>query len=151
MCRSFFLSLYCSTSLRTRAGTVGLGKAVDVLDTLGSSMTNLNLSSGFTSNMATKGNKISILAFEVANTIVKGANLMHSLSKDNVQHLKEVVLPSEGVQLLITKDMDELLRIAAADKRDELKIFSGEVVRFGNRCKDPQWHNLERYFEKYLL
>ncbi|KAF3658669.1 hypothetical protein FXO37_14310 [Capsicum annuum] len=98
--------------------------------------------------MATKGNKISILAFEVANTIVKGANLKHSLSKDNVQHLKEVVLPSEGVQLLITKDMDELLRIAAADKRDELKIFSGEVVRFGNRCKDPQWHNLERYFEK---
>ncbi|KAM3305938.1 protein PSK SIMULATOR 1 [Capsicum chacoense] len=136
------------SSLLGRAGTVGLGKAVDVLDTLGSSMTNLNLSSGFTSNMATKGNKISILAFEVANTIVKGANLMHSLSKDNVQHLKEVVLPSEGVQLLITKDMDELLRIAAADKRDELKIFSGEVVRFGNRCKDPQWHNLERYFEK---
>ncbi|XP_059280328.1 protein PSK SIMULATOR 1-like isoform X4 [Lycium ferocissimum] len=111
-------------------------------------MTNLNLSSGFASSMATKGNKISILAFEVANTIVKGANLMHSLSKENVQHLKKVVLPSEGVQLLITKDTDELLRIAAADKRDELKIFSGEVVRFGNRCKDPQWHNLERYFEK---
>eukprot|EP00262_Sarcandra_glabra_P011508 TRINITY_DN2774_c0_g1_i1.p1 TRINITY_DN2774_c0_g1~~TRINITY_DN2774_c0_g1_i1.p1 ORF type:complete len:515 (-),score=85.90 TRINITY_DN2774_c0_g1_i1:335-1717(-) len=44
--------------------------------------------------------------------------------------------------------MDELLRIAAADKRDELKVFSGEVVRFGNRCKDPQWHNLDRYFEK---
>jgi len=32
--------------------------------------------------------------------------------------------------------------------REELKIFSGEVVRFGNRCKDPQWHNLDRYFEK---
>ncbi|KAK6775594.1 hypothetical protein RDI58_026595 [Solanum bulbocastanum] len=136
------------SSLLGRAGTAGLGKAVNVLDTLGSSMTNLNLSSGFVSNMATKGNKISILAFEVANTIVKAANLMHSLSEENVQHLKKVVLPSEGVQLLITKDMDELLRIAAADKRDELKIFSGEVVRFGNHCKDPQWHNLERYFEK---
>ncbi|KAH0777758.1 hypothetical protein KY290_009169 [Solanum tuberosum] len=136
------------SSLLGRAGTAGLGKAVNVLDTLGSSMTNLNLNSGFVSNMATKGNKIAILAFEVANTIVKAANLMHSLSEENVQHLKKVVLPSEGVQLLITKDMDELLRIAAADKRDELKIFSGEVVRFGNRCKDPQWHNLERYFEK---
>ncbi|XP_049344924.1 protein PSK SIMULATOR 1-like [Solanum verrucosum] len=136
------------SSLLGRAGTAGIGKAVNVLDTLGSSMTNLNLSSGFVSNMATKGNKIAILAFEVANTIVKAANLMHSLSEENVQHLKKVVLPSEGVQLLITKDMDELLRIAAADKRDELKIFSDEVVRFGNRCKDPQWHNLERYFEK---
>ncbi|XP_019180728.1 PREDICTED: uncharacterized protein LOC109175823 [Ipomoea nil] len=132
------------SSLLGRAG----GKAYDVLDTLGSSMTNLNLSGGFASSMATKGNKISILAFEVANTIVKGAKLMNSLSSENIKNLKEVVLPSEGVQRLISKDMDELLRIAAADKREELKIFSGEVIRFGNRCKDPQWHNLDRYFEK---
>ncbi|XP_022718210.1 uncharacterized protein LOC111276715 [Durio zibethinus] len=136
------------SSLLGRAGTAGLGKAVEVLDTLGSSMTNLNLSSGFTSGVTTKGNKISILAFEVANTIVKGANLMQSLSEENIRHLKEVVLPSEGVQNLISRDMDELLRIAAVDKREELKVFSGEVVRFGNRCKDPQWHNLDRYFEK---
>lgn len=105
------------SSLLGKAGTAGLGKAVDVLDTLGSSMTNLNISGGFAAGMATKGNKISILAFEVANTIVKGANLMNSLSADNIKHLKEVVLPSEGVQRLISKDMDELLRIAAADKR----------------------------------
>ncbi|KAF9608484.1 hypothetical protein IFM89_009850 [Coptis chinensis] len=110
-----------------KAGTAGLGKAVEG---------------------ATKGNIISILAFEVANTIVKGATLMQSLSKENIEHLKEVVLPSEGVQYLVSKDMEDLLRIAAADKREELKIFSGEVVRFGNRCKDPQWHNLHRYFEK---
>ncbi|CAH9136231.1 unnamed protein product [Cuscuta epithymum] len=135
------------SSLLGKAGV----KAYDVLDTLGSSMTNLNLSGGFASSMATKGNKISILAFEVANTIVKGAKLMNSLSSENIKHMKEVVLPSEGVQRLISKDMDELFRIAAADKRDELKIFSGEVVRFGNRCKDPQWHNLDRYFEKYSL
>ncbi|KAK9216465.1 hypothetical protein WN944_008474 [Citrus x changshan-huyou] len=136
------------SSLLGRAGTVGLGKAVDVLDTLGSSMTSLNLGSGFTSGVTTKGNKITILAFEVANTIVKGANLMQSLSKENIKHLKEVVLPSEGVQNLISRDTDELLRIAAADKREELKVFSGEVVRFGNRCKDPQLHNLDRYFAK---
>ncbi|KAK0577558.1 hypothetical protein LWI29_035084 [Acer saccharum] len=136
------------SSLLGRAGTAGLGKAVDVLDTLGSSMTSLNLGSGFNSGVTTKGNKISILAFEVANTIVKGNNLMQSLSKENIKHLKEVVLPSEGVQNLISRDMDELLRIAAADKREELKIFSGEVVRFGNRCKDHQLHNLNRYFEK---
>lgn len=136
------------SSLLGRAGTAGLGKAVEVLDTLGSSLTNLNLSSGFTAGVTTKGNKISILAFEVANTIVKGSNLMESLSKDNIKRLKEEVLISEGVQNLVSRDMDELLRIAASDKRDELKIFSGEVVRFGNRCKDPQWHHLDRYFEK---
>ncbi|KAM0940529.1 hypothetical protein DsansV1_C18g0151221 [Dioscorea sansibarensis] len=131
-----------------RAGSMGLGKAVEVLDTLGSSVTSLNITGSFASGMTTKGNKISILAFEVANTIVKGASLMQSLSKENVRRLKEEVLLSEGVQNLVSKDMHELLRIVAADKREELKIFSGEVVRFGNRCKDPQWHNLDRYFEK---
>ncbi|KAF3789172.1 hypothetical protein EJ110_NYTH09790 [Nymphaea thermarum] len=136
------------SSLLGRAGTVGLGKAVEVLDTLGSSMTNLNMNSGFASGATSKGNKIAILSFEVANTIVRGANLMQSLSKENIKYLKEVVLRSEGVKRLVSSDMDELLRIAAADKREELSIFAGEVVRFGNRCKDPQWHNLDRYFEK---
>lgn len=32
--------------------------------------------------------------------------------------------------------------------RKELKVFSNEVIRFGNRSKDPQWHNLDRYLEK---
>ncbi|KAK4477900.1 hypothetical protein RD792_017165 [Penstemon davidsonii] len=123
-------------------------KADDVLDTLGcwGWMTNLNLSGGFASGMSTKGIKISILAFEVAKAMVKGANLMHSLSNENIRHLKEVVLPSKGVQNLISRDINELLRIAALDKWDELEVFSGEVARFGNRSEDSQWHNLDRYF-----
>jgi len=32
--------------------------------------------------------------------------------------------------------------------RKELKVFSNEVIRFGNRSKDTQWHNLDRYLEK---
>lgn len=89
---------------------------MEVLDTLGSSMTNLN-SGGFTTGVASRGNRISILAFEVANTIAKGANLLQSLSEENVQFLKKEILNSEGVRQLISTDMDELLRIAAADKR----------------------------------
>nr|TKS09475.1 hypothetical protein D5086_0000092850 [Populus alba] len=79
---------------------------------------------------------LEILAFEVANTVVKGSNLMQSLSVRSVRHLKEEVLPSEGVQNLISKDMDELLRIVAADKREELKnIFRKKWFVSGNRCK----------------
>lgn len=105
------------SSLFGRAGTVGFGKAVEVLDTLGSSMINLNSGSGFVSAPPSKGNEIGILSFEVANTIVKGFNLMQSLSKRSIRHLTDVVLPSKGVQHLIAKDMDELLKIVAADKR----------------------------------
>ncbi|XP_068482731.1 protein PSK SIMULATOR 1-like isoform X2 [Phaseolus vulgaris] len=128
-----------------RAGSIGCGM---VLDTIGSSITSLNAGNGFASGAAIKGNGISILAFEVANTIVKGFNLLESLSAESIRHLKEKVLLSKGVQNLISEDMNELLRIVAADKRQELKVFSNEVIRFGNRSKDPQWHNLDRYLEK---
>ncbi|KAL8201899.1 hypothetical protein R6Q57_011046 [Mikania cordata] len=129
------------------AGSVGL----EVLDTLGSSMTNLNYHSGFLSNSALRGNKVSILAFEVANTIVRGSNLMQSLSDENIQILKKEILHSKGVQFLVSTDMKELLKIAAADKREEFEIFSREVVRFGDMCKDPQWHNLDRFFARLDL
>ncbi|KAI7729484.1 hypothetical protein M8C21_026389 [Ambrosia artemisiifolia] len=143
-----------STPARVKAPHVStfLGKAssvgLEVLDTLGSSMTSLNTHSGFVSNSALRGNKVSILAFEVANTIVKGSNLMQSLSDESIQFLKKEILHSKGVQLLVSTDMKELLKIAAADKREEFEIFSREVVRFGDMCKDPQWHNLDRFFAR---
>ncbi|KAL7141869.1 hypothetical protein ABFS83_08G083200 [Erythranthe nasuta] len=136
-------------SILGRAGSAGLGRAVDVLDALGTSVTSLNLKGGgFVSGSTTKNSELTILAFEVANTIVKASNLMESLSMRSIRQLKEVVLPAKYVQLLISNDTDELLSIVASDKREELKVFAGEVVRFGNRCKDPQWHNLDRFFEK---
>lgn len=135
------------SSFLGKAGTISLEKAVDVLDTLGSSMSNLN-SGGFVSGLPSRGNRITILAFEVANTIAKGGNLLQSLSEENIQFLKKEVLNSEGVQLLVSTDVKELLSIAAADKRDDFDVFSREVIRFGNLCKDPQWHSLGRYFIK---
>ncbi|KAK3005853.1 hypothetical protein RJ639_017318 [Escallonia herrerae] len=116
-----------------------LGKAGVVLDTLRSSMINLG----------SRGYGITILAFEVANTIAKGANLLQTLSKENIRFLKEEILHSEGVQQLVSQDVEELLCIAAADKRKEFDVFSREVVRFGNICKDPQWHNLGRFFKRF--
>ncbi|CAA0833875.1 Protein of unknown function (DUF668 [Striga hermonthica] len=141
--RSFRATKVLEVSARlTRAGSAGLGKAAGVLDTLGISV------GGFIPRTTAKSSELSILSFEVANTIVKGSNLMESLSDKSIRRLKEVVFPAEGVQKLISNDMDELLRIVASDKREELKVFSDEVVRFGNRCKDPQWHDLDRFFEK---
>uniref|UniRef100_A0A0D9WU62 DUF668 domain-containing protein n=1 Tax=Leersia perrieri TaxID=77586 RepID=A0A0D9WU62_9ORYZ len=122
--------------------------AVEVLDTLGSSMTNLNHGSGFLSGGTNRGNRVCILAFEVANTIAKASNLWRSCSDVSIKELKEEILHSDGVQTLVSSNSSELLYIAYVDKRDELAIFSREVIRFGNLCKDPTWHNLGRYFDK---
>jgi len=131
-----------------RASIAGLEKAVEVLDTLGSSMSSLNTGSGFITGVVHRGNKIEILAFEVANTIAKASTLWKSFSDESIRILKEDVLKSDGVRLLVSSDEKELLCIAAADKRDELAHFSREVIRFGDLCKDPVWHNLGRYFQK---
>ncbi|VFQ81933.1 unnamed protein product [Cuscuta campestris] len=137
-----------ASSFLGKAGTAGLERAVEVLDSLGSSVTNLN-NSGFISGTGrSRGNRISILAFEVANTISKGATLSQSLSQESIRRLKEEILHLKAVQELVSTDTQELLTIAAADKREEFDVFSREVVRFGNMCKDPQWHHLDRYFSK---
>lgn len=91
-------------------------------------MSNLNPNSGFVSGTASRGSKISILAFEVANTIAKASNLLHSLSKENIQLLKKDILHSQGVQLLVSTDMKELLSIAAADKRWFFVLDSGLLL-----------------------
>ncbi|CAN1788103.1 Protein PSK SIMULATOR 1 [Linum perenne] len=111
---------------------MGLEKTLEVLDTLRSSMSNLNAQSGFISSMTSRGNKISLLAFEVANKVSKGANLFQSLSEENVNFLKKEILYSEGVKQLNYTYMKELLAIDVSDKR------------FGDLCKDPigiTWDN----------
>lgn len=123
-------------------------KAVEVLDTLGSSMPKLSISDGFITGMVPSKNKISMLAFEVANTITRGSILFHSLSEENIQLLKNEILQSEGLKNLVSTDTKELISFVEADKREEFNVFSREVARFGNICKDPQWHNLDRYFSR---
>lgn len=129
-------------------GTLFLEKAVDVLDTLGSGIASLNHGSGFLYGGTNRGNKVDILSFEVANTIAKASSLWRSCSDESIKELKEEILHSDGVRILISSNSSELLHIAAIDKREELTIFSREVIRFGDLCKDPIWHNLGRYFDK---
>ncbi|KAL5225745.1 hypothetical protein ABZP36_012384 [Zizania latifolia] len=91
--------------------------AVEVLDTLGSSMANLNHGSGFLSGGTNRGNIVCILAFEVANTIAKASNLWRSCSDASIKEFKEEILHSDGVQILVSSNSSELLYIAYVDKR----------------------------------
>ncbi|KAG0570775.1 hypothetical protein KC19_6G187000 [Ceratodon purpureus] len=144
------------STMRNKTSTVAkkgasrvLGKAVEAFDTLGSSVANRGTAFG-TGAVLSRRNKIGILSFEVANTIVKGCNLKESLTEEEMKVLEEETLNSPGVQLLVSTDHKELMSIAAADKRHELKVFADEVVRFGNHCRDPQWHQLDRVFDRLV-
>ncbi|KAF9596926.1 hypothetical protein IFM89_014490, partial [Coptis chinensis] len=65
-----------------------------------------------------------------------GVTFMQSLSKENIEHLKEVVLPSEGVQCLVSKDMEDFLRIAAADKRMGTEVVTQKQLKGRSRNSD---------------
>ena len=58
-----------------------------------------------------------IVAFEIANIIVRALHLKQSLLPDDIKELKKEVLDSEGVKILVTEDTYELWCIAAEDKR----------------------------------
>jgi hypothetical protein len=85
-------------------------------------MTSLNHGSGFLSGGTNRGNKVSILAFEVANTIAKASGLWRSCSDESIKELKGEILHSDGVRILVSSDTSELLRIAAVDKRYDCMI-----------------------------
>jgi len=95
---------------------------MEAFDNLGSSVAN-RTGATFAAGVVSKANKIGILAFEVANTIVKASNLKQSLSEEEMRVLKEETLVSDSVQLLISTDYKVLMSIAASDKRYECIFF----------------------------
>ncbi|KAI3934827.1 hypothetical protein MKW92_053899 [Papaver armeniacum] len=123
----------------------------EALDTAAGTVTRMRSSSTYVRGTSSRENDVCIHAFEIASTITKGANILKSLSKENMQYLKQRILQSDGVQRLVSTDMEELLAIAAADKREEFASFLRAIVRFGNLCKAQEWHNLGPYFQKLDL
>ncbi|XP_023537028.1 uncharacterized protein LOC111798233 isoform X2 [Cucurbita pepo subsp. pepo] len=103
----------------------GARKAVDFLKTFGNSVSNMHTNGGFFTGMAS--------------------------DEDNIQLLKKELSQSEGMKQLVSTNVEELLSIAAADKRQEFDVLLREVIRFGNKCKDPQWHNLDQFFSRLDL
>ncbi|XP_026432910.1 uncharacterized protein LOC113330273 [Papaver somniferum] len=132
-------------------GVVVQEQTGEALDTAAGTVPRMRSGSTYVRGTSSRENDVCIHAFEIASTITKGANILKSLSKENMQYLKQRILQSDGVQRLVSTDMEVLLAIAAADKREEFASFLRAIVRFGNLCKAPEWHNLGPYFQKLDL
>ncbi|GBG60751.1 hypothetical protein CBR_g12489 [Chara braunii] len=132
-----------------RVGSAGVGKAKQAFDALGT-VGNLGFSSSFSGVRFRGGDRIGIIAFEVANVVVKALNLRQAISESDMKLLEEVI-SSYGVQQLVSHNRGVLWRIAAADMKAELDTFGQEVVRLGKQCSDPDFHWLDGHFQKMRL
>ncbi|KAK1384837.1 hypothetical protein POM88_022572 [Heracleum sosnowskyi] len=56
-----------------------------------------------------------------------GSHILQSISEENIQFLETEILHSEAAEQLVSTDMTEMLKIAAAHKREEIDIFAREL------------------------
>ncbi|KAI3897743.1 hypothetical protein MKW92_043870 [Papaver armeniacum] len=90
-----------------------------------------------------KNGKLGILAFETAKTMSRLVSLYKSLSDDEILNLRNHIIRSEGISYLNSKDEGYLLKLACAEKIEEIDRLAMTVSRLGKRCSDPQLNHFE--------
>ncbi|KAL5709492.1 hypothetical protein ACHQM5_020176 [Ranunculus cassubicifolius] len=80
---------------------------------------------------------LGILAFEAARTMSRLVSLYKSHSEDEVTKLRKDVMRSLGVAYLNSMDEGFLLKLACAERLEDLDRSAIAVARFGKKCVDP--------------
>ncbi|CAJ1968753.1 unnamed protein product [Sphenostylis stenocarpa] len=88
---------------------------------------------------------IGILAFEVAGLMSKVVNLWRSLSSREIMIMKEWIVKSVGVKILVSEDNDFLMELALSEILNNFESLAWSVARLSKRCKDPVYHNYEHF------
>ncbi|PIA54652.1 hypothetical protein AQUCO_00900902v1, partial [Aquilegia coerulea] len=103
--------------------------------------------STFTTTTKKKDSKSSpvlgILAFEAARTMSRLVSLYKSLSEEQIDKLRKEVLRSQGVAYLNSMDEAFLLKLACAERIEDLDRSAVTVSRFGKKCSDPGLNQFE--------
>ncbi|KDO42748.1 hypothetical protein CISIN_1g047107mg [Citrus sinensis] len=89
---------------------------------------------------------IGILSFEVANTMSKTIHLHKSLTDSEISKLKDEILNSEGIKLLVSDDQSYLLQLVLAEKLDDLNRVGNVVSRLGKKCSEPALRGFEHVY-----
>ncbi|OVA15588.1 Protein of unknown function DUF668 [Macleaya cordata] len=93
-----------------------------------------------------KNGKLGILAFETAKTMSRLVSLYKSLSDDEILKLRNQIIRSEGIVYLNSKDEGFLLKLACAEKIEEIDRVAMTVSRLGKKCSDHQLNQFEHVY-----
>ena len=76
---------------------------------------------------------IGILASEVATLMLKVVNLWRSLSDMEVMSMKEEIINSVGLKILVSDNDDFLMELALNEILDNFEYLARSVARLGKR------------------
>ncbi|XP_027352486.1 uncharacterized protein LOC113863198 [Abrus precatorius] len=88
---------------------------------------------------------IGVLALEVSGLMLKVVSLWQSLSDGEVLSLREGIVNSIGVKMLVSDDDDYLMELALNEILDNFQSLAGSVARLGKKCMDPVYHRFEHF------
>ncbi|KAF7804346.1 uncharacterized protein G2W53_043457 [Senna tora] len=88
---------------------------------------------------------IGILASEVSSLMLKIVHLWHSLSDNEVTRLREEIVNSLGLKILVSDDDDFLMELALNELLSNLQCLARSVASLSKRCEDPVYHSYEQF------
>ncbi|MED6221892.1 hypothetical protein PIB30_059159 [Stylosanthes scabra] len=88
---------------------------------------------------------VGILGSEVAGLMLKVVNLWQSLSDGEVLRMREGIVSSVGVKMLVSDDEDFLMELVLNEILDNFRSLARSVARLGKRCVDPVYHRFENF------
>ncbi|XP_004497596.1 protein PSK SIMULATOR 1-like [Cicer arietinum] len=88
---------------------------------------------------------IGFMSFEVAGLMSKVVNLWHSLSDNEVMNLREWLVKSVGVKMLVSDDEYYLMELAWNEILNNFQSLTQSVARLSKKCKDPIYHSYENF------
>ncbi|CAL5185053.1 unnamed protein product [Lathyrus oleraceus] len=94
----------------------------------------------------TNPKRIAVLAFEVAGVMSKLLHLWQSLSDANIVRLQNDVVLLEGVLKLVSNDKPFLIKLAAAEFADSLRLVADSVSRLSMNCSNSTLRSFHRVF-----
>jgi hypothetical protein len=79
---------------------------------------------------------LGILAFETAKAMTRLVSLYRSLADDEILKLRKEAMRSKGVAYLNSQDEGFLLKLACAERLEDLNQAAHTVSRLGQKCSD---------------